>query len=70
MPRFSSVGAIREAEMAAARTRTIKVRVETPFRVIHDGKAYVGGQTLTVPDDAEHTRWIESGWVTKVKSTK
>jgi hypothetical protein len=59
--------AIKEAEVAAARTRKIKVRVNNPYRVIHEGNAFVGGQTLSVPDDLELSRWIESGWVTKVK---
>jgi hypothetical protein len=57
--------AIREAETASP--RTIKVRVNNPYRVIHEGKPFSGGRTLTVPDDVEHSRWIDSGWVTKVK---
>lgn len=57
--------AIKEAQ--AAVVPTIKVRVNKPYRVIHEGNAFIGGQMLTVPDDVEHSRWIESGWVTKVK---
>jgi hypothetical protein len=54
-------------EAQAAAPQTVKVCVNKPYRVIHEGKPFVGGQTLTVPDDVEHSRWIESGWVTKVK---
>jgi hypothetical protein len=55
--------AIKEARAAA----TIKVRVNKPYRVIHQAKVFLEGQVLTVPDDDEHSRWIQSGWVTKVK---
>jgi hypothetical protein len=53
-----------EAQAAAA---PIKVKVNAPYRVIHEGKAFVGGQTLTVPNDVIHSRWLDAGWVTKVK---
>jgi hypothetical protein len=56
-----------EIQQAQAAAATIKVRVNNPYRVSHEGKPFVGGQTLTVPDDVEHSRWIDSGWVTKVK---
>jgi hypothetical protein len=38
--------------------------------VVHDGKVYLGGQTLTVPNDLIHARWLDAGWVTKVKGSK
>jgi hypothetical protein len=56
-----------KAAMAAAIPK-IRVRVNKPYRVIHEGKVFLGGQTLTVPDDIEHSRWIQSGWVTKLKA--
>jgi hypothetical protein len=57
---------VKNAE-AAAQASPIKVRVNKPFRVVHGGNVFLGGQTLSVPDDEEHSRWIQSGWVTKVK---
>jgi hypothetical protein len=63
-PVTSASLAIKEAVAAVP---TIKVLVNKPYRVIHEGKPFIGGQTLTVPDDVEHSRWIDSGWVTKVK---
>jgi hypothetical protein len=58
---------VAQAEAAAA---PIKVRVNKPYRVVHDGKVYLGGQTLTVPNDLIHARWLDAGWVTKVKGSK
>jgi hypothetical protein len=55
-----------KAAQAAAPT-LIKVRVNEPYRVVEGGKVFVGGQMLSVPDDLEHSRWIESGSVTKVR---
>jgi hypothetical protein len=45
----------------------IKVKVNEPYRVLHEGNAYVGGDVLEVPDDKEHKIWLQSGWVTKEK---
>ena len=56
-----------EIQQAQAAGATIQVLVNKPYRVIHEGKPFIGGQTLTVPDDVEHSRWIDSGWVSKVK---
>jgi hypothetical protein len=56
-----------EIQAAQAAAATIKVLVNKPYRVIHEGRPFIGGQTLTVPDDVEHSRWIDSGWVSKVK---
>jgi hypothetical protein len=65
----------RELSMAAANvkaavenpTAPIKVKVNEPYRVLHEGKPYVGGDVLEVPDDKEHKIWLQSGWVTKEK---
>lgn len=46
---------------------SVKVKVVAPHRVLHEGKPYVGGDVLDVPDDAEHKIWLQSGWVTKEK---
>ena len=43
----------------------IKVKVAGNYRVVHDGKPFIGGDVLEIPDDAEHKIWLQSGWVTK-----
>jgi hypothetical protein len=65
----------RELSMAAANIKAavekpsapIKIKVNEPYRVLHEGNAYVGGDVLEVPDDKEHKIWLQSGWVTKEK---
>ena len=64
-PVTSACLAIREAQAAAS--ATMRVRVNRPYRVIHNGEVFLGGDALTVPDDVEHSRWVAAGWVTKVK---
>jgi hypothetical protein len=48
-------------------TKTVKVKVQPPFRVVHEASAYHEGDTLSVP---EHTaaEWLASGWVERVSS--
>jgi hypothetical protein len=45
----------------------VKVKVVAPYRVCHEGKAFVGGDTLEIPDDKDHKIWLQSGWVQPVK---
>jgi hypothetical protein len=45
-----------DAEKAAA-ARSVKVKVLPRLRVVHQGKPYVGGQTLSVPG------WKAAHWV-------
>jgi hypothetical protein len=42
---------------------SVRVKVVAPHRVLHEGKPYVGGDVLEVPDDEEHNIWRRSGWV-------
>ena len=41
----------------------IKVKVVGNYRVVHEGRAYIGGEVLEIPDDAEHKIWLQSGFV-------
>jgi hypothetical protein len=43
----------------------VRVRVIAPYRVCHEGKPFVGGQTLGVPAATADTR-IKSGWAKPV----
>jgi len=65
----------KELDMAAARIKAavenpstpIKVQVVGNYRVVHEGNAYIGGEVLEIPDDAEHKIWLQSGFVEIVK---
>jgi hypothetical protein len=47
----------------------VQVRVLAPYRCCHEGKAYVGGDTVTVPaDKANH--WIKREWVEPVSDKR
>jgi hypothetical protein len=48
--------------------KTIKVRVSDRWRVVHDGKPYVKGDGVEVPDDVA-AQWLRQGWVQEVKAT-
>jgi hypothetical protein len=63
---FSVAGQIKAAEKSAAEPSTIKVRVNSPYRVLHEHVAYIAGETLEVPNDSEHQLWVKSGWVEPV----
>lgn len=43
--------------------KTVKVRVSDRWRVVHDGKPYVKGDEVTVPESTakewEQNRWVE-----------
>jgi hypothetical protein len=44
-------------------TKTVKVEVQAPFRVVHEASAYHEGDTLSVPEhiaaEWERNRWVE-----------
>jgi hypothetical protein len=42
-----------------------KVRVSDRWRAVHDGKSYVKGDELTVPENAAQ-EWERSGYVERV----
>jgi hypothetical protein len=72
---FIEIAAAKELSMAATVVKEaaenpstpIKVRVVGNYRVVHEGKAYIGGEVLEIPDDAEHKIWLQSGFVEIVK---
>jgi len=53
---------ILEADMA---DKTVKVTVIDRWRVVHDGKPYVKGQTVSVPENVS-ADWERNGWVERV----
>ena len=62
--------AIRAATLAAAAIKQpsgppTKVKVIAPYRVCHEGNAYVGGDAVTVPAEiADH--WLRHKWAAPV----
>ncbi|OBK12594.1 hypothetical protein A5636_11295 [Mycobacterium asiaticum] len=54
-------------ENKAMADKQIKVRVSDRWRVVHDGKPYIKGDTLTVPENVAQ-EWERSGWVERVTS--
>jgi hypothetical protein len=45
--------------------KQIKVRVSDRWRVVHDGKPYVKGETVTVPESVTQ-EWERSGYFERV----
>jgi hypothetical protein len=45
-----------------------KVTVAEPFRIVHEQKAYHGGDSFTV-DDVTAAKWEKAGWVKRHKTT-
>jgi hypothetical protein len=46
--------------------KQVKVKVVDRWRVVHDGKPYVKGETVSVPDVA--LEWESRGYVERVSS--
>jgi hypothetical protein len=57
---------IKEAEAVAA---TVKVRVQKPFRIVHEGKPYTEGDIATVPEHLA-AEWEQAGSVKRVQAKK
>jgi hypothetical protein len=47
---------------AAEAAEPVTVKVVSNFRVVHEGKPYVGGEVVEVPAETA-TLWIRSKWV-------
>lgn len=60
--------AVKEAAKAAA-LEVVKVKVCGKYRVIHEGKAYVGGDVVEAPKGTAEV-WIRSGWAEPIPSRK
>jgi hypothetical protein len=49
-------------------TKTIKVKVQAPFRVVHEASAFHEGDTLSVPEHVA-AEWEQSGWIERVSKS-
>lgn len=47
--------------------KQVKLRVSNRWRVVHDDKPYVKGETVTVPESVA-VEWERSGYVERVSS--
>ena len=57
----SHTAAVIQAATQAAASATVKVQVVEPFRVLHNGEPFVGGDVVEVPGDTADA-WVRSGW--------
>lgn len=64
-----SIPGVLHIKKASAETDDVEVRVLTPYRVCHQGNAYTGGDSVTVPT-AVADKWIQSKWVEPVSKRK
>src|SRR5271156_825228 len=64
----SAAQAISDAAKVAEKA-PVKVRVVNRYRVVWDGKAYIGGETLSVPADTAE-RWLKFRFVETVSRGK
>jgi hypothetical protein len=60
--------AIKDAQKDAAKA-LVKVRVCDRYRVVWEGKAFIGGETLSIPADTAE-RWLKFKFVEKVSRGK
>jgi hypothetical protein len=63
-----AAASIEDAAKAAAKA-PVKVRVVNRYRVVWEGKAYIGGETLCVPAETAE-RWLKFRFVEKVSRGK
>jgi hypothetical protein len=49
--------------------KPVRVRVIAPYRVCHEGKPFVGGQTLSVPAPTAE-KWTKANWVEPVRVSR
>jgi hypothetical protein len=50
-------------------TKTFKVKVQVPFRIVYEASAFHEGDTLSVPEHVA-AEWERSGWVERVTTQK
>jgi hypothetical protein len=65
-PEVVFVGSSDEKGLNAVSTptsETVTVRVREPFRVVHEGRPYTGGDVLEVPNNDSTALWIKAKWV-------
>ncbi len=48
---------------------TVKVTVQDPFRVIHEGKTHTAGDAITVASSIA-AKWERAGWVRSAPEPK
>lgn len=49
---------------------TVKIKVNAPYRVVHDGKVYVGGDVLEAPNDDTTKLWLKVKWAEPVRTSR
>lgn len=49
---------------------TVKIKVNAPYRIVHGGKVYVGGDVLEAPNDDTTTLWLKAKWAEPVPASR
>ena len=49
--------------------KTVKVKVNAPYRVVHEGEPYSNGDEVVVPE-AVADEWLRATFVERVTSTR
>jgi hypothetical protein len=49
---------------------TVRVRVLKNYRVVHAGKAYVGGDVFDAPANETTSNWQQLGYIERVKESE
>jgi hypothetical protein len=65
----SNMATVIKAVQEAATAEPVKVKVVENFRVVHEGKPYVGGDVVEIPAELA-SLWIKSKWVALVPVSK
>jgi hypothetical protein len=65
----SNMATVIKAVQEATAAEPVKVKVVENFRVVHEGKPYVGGDVVEVPAETANL-WIKSKWVELVPVSK
>jgi hypothetical protein len=47
----------------------MKLKVAQPYRLVHAGTVYTGGDTVDIDDADTAAQWIAQGWATETKPT-
>jgi hypothetical protein len=56
--------------VTTAASNTLKVRVNRPFRIVHEGRVHTGDDVLEVPDDETTRFWRTARWVELVPASQ
>ena len=61
---FIETSTMKGINAVAVQTKeTVKVKVNAPFRIVHQGVPYAEGAVIEVPKDDTTDTWLKAKWV-------